>query len=60
MGVLESRLGTEGRELVRCLFQDHLDLRAGREQRVDRVADAAGVERRAVERGHQRPLASGR
>ena len=57
-GELESWLETEGRELVRCLFQDHLDLRAGREQRVDRVADAAGVERRAVERGHQRPLAS--
>jgi hypothetical protein len=57
-GELESRLETEGRELVRCLFQDHLDLRAGREQRVDRVADAAGAERRAVERGHQRPLAS--
>ena len=57
-GELESRLETEGRELVRCLFQDHLDLRAGREQRVDRVADAAGVERGAVERGHQRPLAS--
>ena len=57
-GELESRLETEGRELVRCLFQDHLDLRAERERRVDRVADAAGVERRAVERDHQRPLAS--
>ncbi len=57
-GELEARLEAQGRELVRCLFQDHLDLRAGRERRVDRVADAAGVERRAVERGHQRPLAS--
>ncbi len=57
-GELESRLQTEGRALVRCLFQDHLDLRAGRERRAGRVADAAGVERRAVERDHQRPLAS--
>ena len=57
-GELESRLQSEGRELVRCLFQDHLDLRAVREQRLDGVADARGVERRAVERDHQRPLQS--
>lgn len=57
-GELESRLQTEGRELVRCLLQDHLDLRSERERRVDRVEDGEGVARRAVERGHQRPLAS--
>lgn len=57
-GELEAQLQRKGRELVRCLFQDHLDLRAGREQRLDAVADARGVERRAVERDHQRPLAS--
>jgi len=39
-------------------FQDHLDLRAGRERRLEGVTDAAGVERRAVEREHRRPLAS--
>ncbi|MGB0091095.1 MAG: ISKra4 family transposase [Solirubrobacteraceae bacterium] len=49
-GELESRLETEGRELVRCLFQDHLDLRAGREQRVDRVTDAAGATGQVRER----------
>ena len=57
-GELEARLQTVGRELLCCVFQDHLDLRAGRERRVGGVADAAGVERRAVEQGHLRPLAS--
>ncbi len=57
-GELELRLQAEGRELVRCLLQDHLDLRSERERRVDRVADGEGVQRRAAERGHQRPLAS--
>jgi hypothetical protein len=55
---LESRLEADGRQLLRALFQDHLDLRAEREQRVDGVADERGVERRAVEPGHHRPLAS--
>jgi hypothetical protein len=55
---LEAQLQTVGRELLCALFQDHLDLRADRELRLDAVADAAGVERRAIERGHQRPLAS--
>ena len=57
-GELEARLQTVGRELLCCLFQDHLDLRGGREQRLDGVADGEGVERRAVERDHRRPLAS--
>jgi len=57
-GELEAQLQTVGRELLCCLFQDHLDLRAGREQRLDGVADGDGVERRAVEQGHRRPLAS--
>jgi hypothetical protein len=55
---LEARLQTVGRELLCCLFQDHLDLRSSREQRLDGVADGDGVKRRAVERDHQRPLAS--
>ena len=33
-GELETQLQTVGRELLCCLFQDHLDLRAGRELRV--------------------------
>jgi hypothetical protein len=57
-GELEARLQTVGRELLCCLFQDHLDLRSSREQRLDGVTDGDGVERRAVEPGHQRPLAS--
>jgi hypothetical protein len=57
-GELEAQLQTVGRELLCALFQDHVDLRAGRERRLDGVADAAGVQRRAVERDHQRPLAS--
>ncbi len=57
-GKLETQLQSVGRELLCCLLQDHLDLRAVCEQRLDAVADAGGVERRAVERDHERPLAS--
>jgi hypothetical protein len=37
---------------------DHLDLRGFCERRLDPVADERGVERQAVERDHERPLAS--
>ena len=37
---LEQRLTVDARELVRLLYQDHLDLRAVREQRRDDVVDA--------------------
>jgi len=53
---LEDRLRTDGRELLRALLQDHLELRAEREVSVDEVVDAAGVPRRAVEHGHDRLL----
>jgi len=55
---LEARLDVDGRELLCGLFQDHLELRADREQRVEAVADADGVPRRAAERGHERALTS--
>ena len=55
---LEQRLSVDVRELVRLLFQDHLDLRAVREQRRDDVVDANGVRRGSVEAGHARPLAT--
>jgi len=55
-GELEDRLQADGRELLRCLTQDHLDLRAEREQRVDALVDCDGVPRTAVERGHARSL----
>jgi len=54
---LEDRLDVEGRALLRQLFQDHLQLRALREGRVD-VADADGVRRTRVETGHTRELAT--
>jgi hypothetical protein len=53
---LEDRLATEGRELLRLLYQDHLDLRAEREQRLEEVADAEGVDRPSLEAGHTRTL----
>jgi hypothetical protein len=52
---LESRLATEGRELLRQLYQDHLDLRAVREVRWE-VVDAEGTPRRRVEPHHHRSL----
>lgn len=57
-GELEDRLQSDGRELLRLLFQDHLDLRAVREPRVEQVSDADGVGRPCVEAGHGRTLAS--
>jgi len=57
-GELEAQLRARGRELLRCLLGDHLALRTVREERLDGVADAHGVEHRAVERDHERPLAS--
>ena len=57
-GELECRLENDGRELVRLLLQDHLDLRAAREQRLDAVADEHGIPRRTAERDHQRQLQS--
>jgi len=55
---LEEHLQADGRELLRRLLQDHLDLRADREQRIAAVVDAGGVPRRAAECGHRRALAS--
>jgi len=60
---LEEVLATRGRELLRQLFQDHLDLRQVREEQTVRAHPAAvtgadGVIRRAVETGHSRLLAS--
>ena len=47
-----------GPELLRQLLQDHFDLRELREVRLEEVVDGEGVSHRAVERGHQRPLAT--
>lgn len=53
---LETHLQEAGRELFRQLMQDHLELRAQREQRLQEVTDAGQVARGAVEAGHTRAL----
>ena len=53
---LETHLQEAGRELFRQLMQDHLELRAQREQRLQEVTDAEQVARGAVEAGHTRAL----
>jgi hypothetical protein len=53
---LEEQLDARGRELVRRLFQGHLDLLAVREERRDDVAGEDGVVRTRAERGRTRPL----
>jgi len=54
-GELEDDLDRRGRELVRRLLQDHLDLRSQREERVD-VTAVNGVIHGSVEAGHTRAL----
>ncbi len=56
-GELETELGLQGRELLRCALQDHLVRLAGSEERVE-VQDADGVTRNTVEAGHTRVLAT--
>ena len=55
-GELEEQLDVRGRQLLRRLLQDHLDVRAAREQRLAEVVDACQVPRGAVEAGHRRTL----
>jgi hypothetical protein len=53
---LEDELDARGRELTRRLYQDHLELRAAREERRPAVAGADGVARSRAEAGHTRGL----
>jgi hypothetical protein len=53
---LEEQLDARGRELLRLLHQDHLDLRAAREERRAGVTGADGITRTRAETGHQRGL----
>lgn len=55
---LECRIEVEGREVLRQLFQDHLDLRARNEARLNGVLDAQGTRRGTVEAGHERTLST--
>jgi hypothetical protein len=55
---LEDELGSRSRELTRRLYQDHLDLRAAREQRRGQVTGLDGVARTRAEAGHARLLST--
>ncbi len=55
-GELEEQLDVRGRELLRRLFQDRLDLTAAREERRRDVTGQDGVARTRAERGRARPL----
>jgi len=55
---LEDQLTMRGRELQRQLLQDHLDLRAVREERLPEVTGEDQVTRRYAEFGHERLLAT--
>jgi len=55
-GELEEQLDARGRELLRRLFQDRLDLTASREVRRHDVTGEDGVVRTRAERGRTRPL----
>lgn len=57
-GELEDRLHADGMRLLCQLFQDSLDLRAGREERLGGVADAGGQLRGWAEPGRRRALAT--
>ncbi len=53
---LEAQLADKGREMLRRLLQDHLDLRAWCEPRLEEVVGADGAVRSRVETGHGRGL----
>ena len=53
---LEDRLAEQGREVVRQLFQDRLELRAAREQPLPAVVDDQGVPRTHVVHDQSRTL----
>ena len=55
---LEEQLLGRGRELLRRLHQDHLDLLAAREERRDDVTGPEGIARTRAEKGHGRQLAT--
>ena len=55
-GELEEQLEVRGRELLRRLFQDRLDLTAAREVRRHDVTGEDGVVRTRAEKGRTRPL----
>ncbi|MCA1700366.1 MAG: ISKra4 family transposase [Actinobacteria bacterium] len=57
-GELEQRLTDDSRALFCQLFQDHLELRAARERRLEEVQGSDGVARRSADAGRARSLAT--
>jgi hypothetical protein len=55
---LEEQIASRTREVARLLLQEHLDLRAEREQRRGDVAGPEGLARTRAEQGHGRWLAT--
>ncbi|MGH2902050.1 MAG: ISKra4 family transposase [Solirubrobacteraceae bacterium] len=55
---LEERIACAGREVMRQMMQDHLDLRSIREPRRSEVTGSDKVARRRIEPGHERALAT--
>jgi len=55
---LEDHLQVEGRKLLCQLLQNHVDLRAAREERLDEVTEADGTIHTRLERGHVRGVAT--
>jgi hypothetical protein len=55
---LEDHLQVKGRDLLRQLLQDHVDLRAAREERLSEVAEADGTIHTRLEHGHTRGVAT--
>jgi hypothetical protein len=55
---LEEQIAARVREVQRLLLQEHLDLRAAREQRLDEVTGPDGLPRTRAERGPSRLLAT--
>ena len=55
---LEDHLTVAGRDLLRQFLQDHLDLRAVREQRLPEVAETDGTVHTRLERRHVRGVTS--
>jgi len=56
-GELEEQVDKLGREVIRQAVQDHLDVRAARERQLV-IRGVDGVERRSVEAGRERQLAT--
>jgi hypothetical protein len=55
---LEEQLVARGREMVRLMLQEHLNLRAAAERRCVRVRGADGIDRCRAERDHSRTLST--